>query len=38
MEIAIIQLVTATIFVFGNVTKYLTIKEKIKFVRGLMSP
>jgi len=30
MEIAIIQLVTATIFVFGNVTKYLTITEKNK--------
>lgn len=35
MEIALIQLVTATIFLFGNVTKHLTIKEKRKLVREL---
>ena len=35
MEIVLIQLMTATIFLFSSVTKYLTIKEKRKLVREL---
>ena len=35
MDIALIQLATAAIFLFGNVTKYLAVRENIKLVREL---